>query len=453
MPEIKRKIYDKLLDWKMESNGRTAILIDGARRVGKSHIVEKFGQNEYKSYILIDFFRTENEVKNLFDHYLNDLDSFFMYLSAYFNVKLYERESLIIFDEVQFFPRARGAIKYLVADGRYDYIETGSLVSIRENVQDILIPSEEHHLKMYPLDFEEFLWAMGNDTLMDIIRQQFNSCKPMGQALHRKAMDYFRRYMIVGGMPQAVAEYAETGDFDRTDQIKRDILTLYRGDIQKHAGRYSLKVESIFDEIPAQLQKHEKKFQLSSLGKSARFRDYEDAIFWLDDAMLVNLCYNSTAPNIGLKLNMDRLTMKCYMGDTGLLISHAFDENGIISGELYKKLLFDKLEVNNGMIVENIVAQMLAASGHKLYFYSDPSRDDVDSRMEIDFLISKRDVNSRHNISPIEVKSGKRYTLTSLKKFMTKYREQLWTPYVLHPADLKTEEGITYLPLYMTPLL
>ena len=246
---------------------------------------------------------------------------------------------------------------------------------------------------------------------------------------------------------------AETGDFDRTDQIKRDILTLYRGDIQKHAGRYSLKVESIFDEIPAQLQKHEKKFQLSSLGKSARFRDYEDAIFWLDDAMLVNLCYNSTAPNIGLRLNLDRLTMKCYMGDTGLLISHAFDENGIISRELYKKLLFDKLEVNNGMIVENIVAQMLAASGHKLYFYSDPSRDDVDSRMEIDFLISKRDVNSRHNISPIEVKSGKRYTLTSLKKFMTKYREQLWTPYVLHPADLKTEEGITYLPLYMTPLL
>ena len=260
---------------------------------------------------------------------------------------------------------------------------------------------------------------MGNDTLMDIIRQQFNSCKPMGQALHRKAMDYFRRYMIVGGMPQAVAEYAETGDFDRTDQIKRDILTLYRGDIQKHAGRYSLKVESIFDEIPAQLQKHEKKFQLSSLGKSARFRDYEDAIFWLDDAMLVNLCYNSTAPNIGLRLNLDRLTMKCYMGDTGLLISHAFDENGIISGELYKKLLFDKLEVNNGMIVENIVAQMLAASGHKLY----PQNSMVFTSIYGKLIQS------------------------------TTYSEQLWTPYVLHPADLKTEEGITYLPLYMTPLL
>lgn len=275
----------------------------------------------------------------------------------------------------------------------------------------------------------------------------------MGQVMHRKAMDYFRQYLIVGGMPQAVQEYVESKDFDRVDRIKRDILTLYRADIVKHATGYEMKVESIFDEIPAQLQKHEKRFKLSSLKKEARFREYEDALFWLDDAMIANICYNSTEPNIGLKLNMDRMTLKCYMGDTGLLISHAFDENGLVSEEIYKKLLFDKLEVNKGMIIENIVAQMLAASGHKLYFYSNPSRDDKDARMEIDFLIAKSKISNRHNISPIEVKSGKNYTLTSLRKFMERYAEQTGTPYVLHTSDLKEEDGIVYLPLYMTPLL
>ncbi len=376
-----------------------------------------------------------------------------MYLSNYYNVKLYERDTLIIFDEVQLFPRARAAIKYLVADGRYDYIETGSLMSIKKNVKDIVIPSEERHLRMYPLDFEEFLWALDNESLMDFIKVFFEKKKPLGAALHRKAMDYFRQYMIVGGMPQAVERYVETKDFERVDRVKRDILELYRADIVKHAQGYEMKVEQIFDDIPAQLQKHDKKFKLSSLKKEARFRDYEDAIFWLSDAMIVNVCYNSTAPNIGLKLNMDRVTMKCYMADTGLLISHAFDENGIVSEEIYKKLLFDKLEVNKGMIMENIVAQMLVASGHKLYFYNNPSRDDASLRMEIDFLIAKSKITSKHNISPIEVKSGGKYTLTSLKKCREKYTEQLDTLYVLHKNDLKVEEGIVYLPLYMTPLL
>lgn len=450
---MKRKIYEDLLTWKKEWAGKTALLIDGARRVGKSYIAEEFAKTEYRSYIFIDFNSATEDIRNLFFHYLNDLDTLFMYLSGYYNVKLYEHESLIIFDEVQLFPRARAALKYLVADGRYDYIETGSLMSIKKNVQDIVIPSEERHLKMYPLDFEEFLWAMGNDTLMDIIKKCYDAEKPMGQIMHRKAMDYFRQYLIVGGMPQAVQEYATSRDFDRVDRIKRDILTLYRADIIKHAAGYEMKVESIFDEIPAQLQKHEKRFRISSLKKDARFRDYEDAMFWLDDAMIVNICYNSTEPNIGLRLNMDRLTLKCYMADTGLLISHAFDENGIVTEELYKKLLFDKLEVNKGMIMENIVAQMLTASGHKLYFYSNCSREDKDSRMEIDFLITKSKISSRHNISPIEVKSGKNYTLTSLRKFMKKYDEQTHIPYVLHTNDLKKEEGIIYLPLYMTPLL
>ena len=450
---MKRKIYKELLKWKEEESGRTALLIDGARRVGKSYIVENFAKQEYKNYIIIDFNRVNQEVTDLFENYLNDLDLFFMYLSNYYNVKLYERDTLIIFDEVQLFPRARAAIKYLVADGRYDYIETGSLMSIKKNVKDIVIPSEERHIQMYPLDFEEFLLALGNDTLMDFIKVCFEKRKPLGAALHRKAMDYFRQYMIVGGMPQAVEMYVQTRDFERVDRVKRDILELYRADIVKHAQGYEMKVEQIFEDIPSQLQKHDKKFKLSSLKKEARFREYEDAIFWLSDAMIVNVCYNSTAPNIGLKLNMDRVTMKCYMADTGLLISHAFDENGIVSEEIYRKLLFDKLEVNKGMIVENIVAQMLVASGHKLYFYYNPSRDDASLRMEIDFLIAKSKITSRHNISPIEVKSGGKYTLTSLKKCRDKYAEQLDTMYVLHKNDLKEEDGIVFLPLYMTPLL
>lgn len=450
---MKRKIYDMLVKWKQTDAGHTAILIDGARRVGKSYIAEEFAKSEYKSYILIDFNRAPKEVTDLFNNYLNDLDTLFLYLSGFYNIKLYERETLIIFDEVQLFPRARAAIKYLVADGRYDYLETGSLMTIKQNVRDIVIPSEERHIKMFPLDFEEFLWALDNETLMDLIRMCFAEKKPIGQALHRKAMDYFRQYLIVGGMPQAVDAYIRTHDFDRVDRVKRDILELYRADIAKHAKGYEMKVVQIFDDIPAQLQKHDKKFKLSSLKKEARLRDYEDALFWLSDAMIANICYNSTAPSIGLKLNMERKTLKCYMADTGLLISHAFDENGIVSEEIYKKLLFDKLEVNKGMIIENIVAQMLTASGHRLYFYANASRCDAVSRMEIDFLIAKSKISNRHNISPIEVKSGKNYTFTSLNKFSTKFAEQLNTPYVLHTGDLKEAGGITFLPLYMTPLL
>lgn len=450
---MKRKIYTTLLDWKERRAGKTALLIDGARRVGKSYIVEAFAKKEYRSYILIDFFTASQDVKDLFENYLHDLDTFFLFLSNYYQVKLYPRETLIIFDEVQEFPRARGAIKYLVANGRYDYIETGSLMSIKKNVQDALIPSEEHHVNLYPMDFEEFLWALGDDMLMPFIKERFEKKQPLGPALHRKAMDLFRQYLIVGGMPQAVKEFVESRDFDEVDRVKRDILTLYRADMMKHAQGYEIKVARVFDEIPAQLQKHERKFKLADLEKNARMRDYEDALFWLDDAMIVNTCYNSTAPNIGLKLNMDRLTLKCYMADTGLLISHAFDENAIVSEEIYKKILFDKLEVNMGMIVENVVAQMLVASGHKLYFYSNPSREDRNARMEIDFLIAKDKISNRHNISPIEVKSSTRYTLTSLRKFVNKYKEQTHIPYVIHPNDFKEEDGIVYLPLYMTPML
>ena len=450
---MRRKIYDRLLQWKKKNDGKSAVLVQGARRVGKSYIVEAFAKAEYRSYILIDFNLVDTQVRDLFLYDLNDLNTFFLKLATYFNTKLYERQSLIVLDEVQLFPRARSAIKYLVADGRYDYIETGSLISIRENVKDILIPSEEDHMNLYPMDFEEFLWANDNETMMELVWNCYENKKPLGQALHRKAMDLFRQYLIVGGMPQAVEAYISSHDFDEVDQVKRRILNLYRDDIRKHAGGYEMKVESIYDELPSQLKNQNRHFKLSSLKEGARFDEYKDALFWLSDAMIVNNCYNSTEPSIGLNLNRDRTLLKCYMGDTGLLISHTFDENGIVSEEIYKKLLLDKLEVNMGMILENIVAQMLTVNGHKLYFYSNSSRDDAQSRMEIDFLITKSKITNRHNISPLEVKSSKNYTLSSLKKFKAKYGEQLHIPYVLHTGDLKEEDGIIYLPLYMTPFL
>ena len=449
---MKRKIYDQLLDWKQNRNGEVALLIEGARRIGKSYIVEEFGKREYDSYLLIDFSKAPQTVREWFDLYLEDLDTLFLYLSQRYQVKLVPRKSLIIFDEVQLCPRARAAIKFLVADGRFDYIETGSLMSIKKNTQGIVIPSEERTIKMYPMDFEEFLWATGNDMLMGLVRQMFEQQKPMGQVFHRQVMDAFRLYMIVGGMPQAVLKYLETKDFDRVDAAKRDILDIYRNDIFNYAGEQADKVASIFDQIPSQLSKHEKKFRLSALKPGARYRDWDDAFFWLKDARVANICYNSTEPNVGLRMSENRTTLKCYLNDTGLLISQAFDERGVVSSEIYQKLLFGKLEAKMGMMVENIVAQMLTAAGHNLYFFS-KSSEKKEERMEIDFLLLKNKVTSRHNIIPIEVKSGKNYTLSSLSKVMGLYAENITSPIVLHAADYRQERGITYLPLYMTPLL
>ncbi|MCL1604008.1 ATP-binding protein [Succinatimonas hippei] len=457
---MKRKIYQDLLNWKQHKKGTTALLIEGARRIGKSYIVETFAQNEYESYILIDFSKVSPQVIEFFSLYLDDLNTLFLNLEVYFRTRLYPRpspdaeaRSLIIFDEIQFCPCARATIKHLVKDHRFDYIETGSLISIKENVQDIMLPSEEHSIEMYPMDFEEFLWALGDEMLMPYLKNQLQKQKPTGN-FHRKAMDYFRQYLIVGGMPQAVLQYVKTRNFKEVDEIKRDIISLYSNDIRKYAQKQAIKASAIFEEIPGQLQKHEKKFTLASLNKNARSRDYAEAFFWLSDAKIINCCYNATAPNIGLRLNEERSTLKCYMGDTGLLVSMAFDERAIVSEDLYRKLMFGKLEINEGMLIENIVAQMLKSSGHRLYFYSKSSRIDSNDRMEIDFLISKASTTNRHNICPIEVKSGKNYTLTSLKKLMTKYSNYLSTAYVLHDGDLKIDEdGIVYLPLYMTPFL
>ena len=449
---MKRKIYDKLVQWKREKNGSTALLIEGARRIGKSYIAEEFARNEYESYILIDFSKAPSSVKSWFDEYLEDVDILLQNLQLHYKKKLTPRKSLLIFDEVQRCPRAREAIKTLVADGRFDYLETGSLISIKKNVESIVIPSEEEGIDMHPMDFEEFLWAMGNDMLMPYIRKKFEKRQPMGD-FHRDAMHYFRQYMIVGGMPQAVAEYVKSKDFNKVDSIKRQILRLYKNDIKKYAGTAITRVSAIYDAIPGQLQKHEKKFTLSALKEEARMREFDSAFFWLDDARMANICYNTTAPNIGLRLNEERTSLKCYFCDTGLLISMAFNARGIVSNEIYQKLMFDKLEINEGMLVENIVAQMLKATDKKLFFYNNYDKEDAGNRMEIDFLIQKETVTSRHNISPIEVKSGTNYTLTSIKKCIEKYKNYLSTPYILHSKDVEVKDGLVFLPLYMTPLL
>lgn len=449
---MRRKIYNDLLRWKQEEQGRCALLIDGARRVGKSYIVREFAAGEYRSALIIDFSIARAEVKQLFSDYAGDIDMLFMNLMSIYNVTLYHRESLVVFDEVQECPPARQAIKHLVADGRYDYIETGSLVSIKRNVKNIIIPSEERHITLYPMDFEEFLWAVGNETMMDAIRMNYGRKHPMGP-LHRKAMELLRQYMIVGGMPQAVLAFVETKSFERTDRMKRDILALYKADIAKYATGQETHVSGIFDQIPSQLQRHERRFKLSSVSKGGRMRDFQNSFFWLSEAMTVNIAYNTTEPNVGLGMNVERSSLKCYMADTGLLLSMAFDENTIVSEELYRKLLLDKLEVNAGMLMENLVAQMLRAAGHKLYFYSKNSREEASDRMEVDFLISKSAITSRHNISPIEVKSGRRYAITSLNKMIDKYSNYLSTSYVIHTANYAEKDAITYLPVYMVPLL
>lgn len=445
---LKRKAYDALTQWKAKSNGKTALLIDGARRVGKSFLCEEFAKKEYKSHITIDFGNVPKEITDLFDNESYNLDLFFAKLSAFYSTTLYKRESLIIFDEVQQFPRARQLIKYLVADGRYDYLETGSLISLKKNVKDIIIPSEEEHFELFPLDFEEFLWAMGDNSTVPLIKQCFETLTPLGQTLHRKIMNDFRQYILVGGMPQAVLEYAQNKDFEKVDAVKRRILNLYRDDVSKFADGYEDKVYAVFDEIPGQLSKKEKKYRLSSIDKAARFRTYEDSFVWLNEAMIVNTCFNATDPTIGLALNRDNTTQKCYMGDTGLLVTHTFMDRPYIDNEIYKAILFDKLNINEGMFAENIVAQTLRCNGHKLYFYSRSDNLNRENHMEIDFLIT-----DGKKISPIEVKSSNYKSHSSLDKFNAKFSSKLGKSYILYPKDVNVLNGIIHLPLYMAMFL
>lgn len=445
---LKRKLYQKMIAWKNESKGSSALLINGARRVGKSFLCNQFGKNEYRSYILIDFANISKDILDIFESDSINLDLFYAKISAYYSTQLHKRESLIVFDEVQRYPEARQLIKYLVADGRYDFIETGSLLSLKANVKDIVIPSEEEHIELYPLDFEEFLWALGDNSTYSLIKACFEKTTPLGSALHRKVMNDFRQYLLVGGMPQAVIEYLKGKDFAAVDRVKKRILTLYRNDISKFATGYENKVTAIFDEIPGQLSKKEKKYRLSSISKEARFRSYEDAFMWLNDAMVINTCFNATDPTVGLALSSDHTTQKCYMADTGLLITHAFRDKEYMDNDLYQSILLDKLGINEGMIIENVVAQMLRCNGHRLYFYSRSDTNNRDNHMEIDFLIS-----CKKRICPVEVKSSSYRKHSSLDKFRRKFSPKLGEAYILYQKDVLVKDGVIHLPLYMAMFL
>lgn len=448
---LKRKAYDKLLAWKQREHEKTAILIEGARRVGKSTLAEAFGKNEYRSYLVVDFFQAPDEVKGYFEDYRTDFDSLFLYLQVFYGVSLIEGESLVIFDEVQMFPLARGLIKYLVADGRYDYIETGSLLSIKQNIQDIVLPSEEEALALNPLDFEEFLWAMGEKNLATLIRKQFEALKPLPDGLHRRASGLLREYMLVGGMPKVVDSYVEERDFSVADRQKRQILTLYRNDVARFASGYEFKVVSILDNIPGQLSKREKKFTLASLDKNARMRNYEEAFFWLADAQICNLCFASTDPIVGLSLNKEYRLLKSYMADTGLLVTLAFEDKREPNEDVYRSILRGNIGINEGMLVENLIAQMLVSNGNHLFFYSQSGHKEGEERMEIDFLITRPYANAagKPRISPIEVKSPRQYGTTSLDRFKRKFGKRIGTEYVLHPKQMKVETDRVFLPLYM----
>ena len=441
---FKRKIYDRLLEWKQQQDGKTALLVQGARRIGKSTIVEEFAKNEYESYILIDFSKCPAEVKKLFDD-ISDLNFIFLRLQLIYGVQLVTRKSLIIFDEIQFLPRARQAIKSLVQDHRYDYIETGSLISIRKNVSDILIPSEEKKIDMFPMDYEEFRWALGDNATVPLLRSFWAKPQPLQQA-HRKLMRDFRLYMLVGGMPQAVNEFIETNNLAAVDEVKRTILDLYDEDFMKidPSGRAS----KIFSAIPAQLNSNATRYQLSSVIQGADNSDFIELISEMEKTMTVNISHHSNDPNVGLG-NTENLTQyKLYAGDTGLFTTLAFKDKAFTDNIIYEKLLGDKLPANLGYMYENIVAQTLTASGYKLYYHTWPSASGKHS-YEIDFLLSK---NSK--LIPIEVKSSAYKTHASLDAFCEKFSSRLSNDrYLIYTKDYAKEGNVTYLPTYLTFLL
>lgn len=447
--ELERKIYKKMLDWKNRAGGSTALMIEGARRIGKSTIAERFGKENYKSYILIDFAIASQKIKDNFSDNLNDLDTFFQTLSLEYNVRLYNRDSLIIFDEIQKFPKAREAIKYLVKDGRYDFLETGSLISIKENVEDIIIPSEEEKLKMYPLDFEEFLIAANEEILLEYINDCFEKKIAPDRKFHDKALRLFNEYILVGGMPKSVDTFfSNNKDFYMADVEKRRILELYKDDIKKASRKYRSKVSDLFENIPTFLSKNDKKIVLSALGKGNTFEQYSDSLFWLGDSMICNLCYMCSDPNVGFALHKNDSFVKCYMGDTGLLVSLTFSENDITSSNLYKQIMDGRLSLNKGMFFENVIAQVFTANDRKLYYYTHYSAQKKRNDIEVDFLLSD-EVDLKTRVIPIEVKSSKNYTTVSYDKFKAKFGKRISESYVIHPKTFnKTEEGYR-IPPYM----
>ena len=442
---MKRKIYNDILKWKNESNGSTALLIEGARRVGKSYIVEEFAKENYKSYILIDFSKAPEEVKSLFDNYLDNLNYLFTYLSQYYGVKLYERETLFIFDEIQLFPKARQAIKHLVKDHRYDYIETGSLISVRSKSRDIIIPSEETKVDMYPMDYEEFRWALGDTATIPLLRTAFEKKLPLGDAVHRKLMRDFRLYMLVGGMPQAVSAYIKTNNFSIVDVAKRDIIALYEEDFGKIDD--SGKAKSMYDVIPAQLSKNVLRYQVGKAIPNEKVDRIINIVKEMEDSMTVNVAFHSDDPNVGLALTKNDEYFKMYASDTGLFVTLAFKDRDITENVIYDKLLSDKLGTNLGYVYENVIAQMLKATGKNLFYHTIPYAEGK-KYYEIDFVIP-----DGHKISPIEVKSSGYKSHKSLDQFCIKYSDRIMNKYVIYTKDYKRENGIDYIPVYMTMFL
>ena len=441
---FKRKIYEELLHWKRTDEGRTAVLIQGARRVGKSTIAEEFATNEYETHILVDFAACSTEIRDLFND-VSDLNRIFMRLQLEYGVELKERKSVIIFDEVQLAPKARQAIKYLVKDGRYDYIETGSLISIRKNVKDILIPSEEVKLHMFPMDYEEFRWALGDTTTIRLLQGCFHDKTSLGDATNRKLMRDFRLYMLVGGMPQAVVVYLETNNLEKVDSVKRSIITLYEDDFNKidPTGNAS----KIFRQIPAQLTGNANRYLAWSATDGTRNSALAEILSEVRESMVVNMAYHANDPSVGMALHQDPNKYKMFAGDTGLFVTLAFWDSKFTDNTIYHKLLADKLSTDLGYVYENVVAQMLKASGHELYYYTFPTGSGKHN-YEVDFLIADGD-----KVSPVEVKSSGYKAHTSLDAFCGKFSSRIRNKYLVYTKDMRKDGDVLYLPVYMTMFL
>lgn len=441
---FKRKIYDKFLEWKKNSDGKTALLVEGARRIGKSTIVEEFAKNEYESYILIDFTKASKEVLNLFDD-ISDLNYIFLRLQLIYHKELHQRKSLIIFDEVQFCPKARQAIKHLVADHRYDYMETGSLISIRKNVKDILIPSEERQVQMYPMDFEEFKWALGDTVTIKLLRESFEKYQPLGDDLNRRMMRDFRLYMLVGGMPKAVSTYIETNNMRLVDEEKRDILRLYESDFMKIDS--TGKAAMLFKSIPSQLEKNASRYQVSSVLENQRNSTVLELISEMESSRTVLVSYKSDDPNAGLTRTKDLENFKLFVCDTGLFTTMLFMDKDFTENIIYEKLLSDKLSVNLGYLYENVVVQILKANGNSLFYYTfldEKSR----HNFEIDFLLARN-----NKVCPIEIKSSGYKTHASLDAFSEKYSSRILNKYLVYTKDLGKDKDVFSIPVYMTMFL
>lgn len=442
---FRRKLYKRLLDWKNTSDGKTAALIEGARRVGKSTLVEEFAKNEYDSHILIDFSKASKEVRNLFED-ISDLNFLFLRLQILYSTELHERKSVIIFDEVQKAPLARQAIKHLVADHRYDYIETGSLISIHKNVKDIIIPSEEEKFYLHPMDYEEFKWALGDTSTIPLLRQVFESRKSFGDAVIRKLMRDFRLYMIVGGMPQAVETFIKTNSLSAVDKVKRGIIDIYESDFEKIDG--SGKAKMMYDAIPGELGKNTTRYQITSvIGNNVDDLLRNELLRTLDESMTVNFSYHSNDPSVGFSLNSDRHRYKIYTSDTGLFVTLAFKDKDFTDNDLYQRLLNDRIDTNLGYVYENMVAQMLRAAGHNLFYYTWPTTSGK-HYYEIDFLISEK-----NKIIPIEVKSSGYKAHVSMDEFCKKFSSRVLKRYLIYTKDLRQEEQLVYLPIFLTIFL